>query len=87
MPGHCRPTCRRSPSAADVRRASGRAGFADTERGSRRNSARHGSNAAENRALLEAALRELTECRKALLELARKEEPVREPRRARAAGS
>ena len=67
--------------------ASGRAGFADTERGSRRNSARHGSNASENRALLEAALRELTECRKALLELARKEEPVREPRRARAAGS
>lgn len=69
------------------RAASGRAGFGASERGSRRASARPGMNAAENRALLEAALKELAECRRVLLELARKDEPVRAPRRARAAGS
>lgn len=72
--------------AGGRQQASGRAGFgAETERGARRAGAR--ANAAENRALLEAALKELAECRKALLELSRKEEPVRAPRRARAAGS
>ena len=67
--------------------ASGRAGYADSDKGARRAGTRQGMSAAENRALLEAALKELAECRRALLELARKEEPVRAPRRARAAGS
>lgn len=67
--------------------ASGRSGYADADKSSRRAASRPGMSAAENRALLEAALKELAECRRALLELARKEEPVRAPRRARAAGS
>jgi DNA-binding transcriptional MerR regulator len=67
--------------------ASGRGGYAGTERGSRRPGTGRNATAAENRALLEAALKELAECRRALLELARQEEPVRAPRRARAAGS
>lgn len=55
---------------------------------SRRGVTRQTAKAAENRALLEAALKELAECRRQLLELQQhKEEPVRAPRRARAAGS
>lgn len=63
--------------AASAGRATGRRGVS-----------RQSPTAAEDRALLEAALKELAECRRQLLDLQeRKQDPVRAPRRARAAGS